>query len=117
MKILSEGTVSTDINSTNKSYIGSIEEVLRMIRTAQIAELDATNLYEQIAESVEGLIKNNENQNIVSRVPEFNKIISTMRAIADEEKVHSGELQKLLSLLQSTDDEFYIQGREEVGDI
>lgn len=117
MRIINEGTVSTDLYSVSKKYIGSIEELIRMIRVAQVAELDATNLYEQIAETVDELIKNNENQRVVARIPEFNKIISTMKDIADEEKVHSGELQKLLKLLDSSDDEFYLQGREEVGDI
>jgi len=114
-KKLTEGSVSTDLNVS--AYAIDTDSVVRMIRQAQIAEIDATNMYEKIADAVEALIKNNDSQMIVVRVPEFNKIISTMRDIANEEKVHSGELHKLVSLLTSTDDDLYLQGRQEVGDI
>jgi len=112
-KKLTEGSVSTEVSA----YASCIEEVIAMIRTAQIAELDATNLYEKIAQSVDNLVKYNENQPIVSRIPELEKIAATMRDIANEEKVHSGELQKLLSLLDKDEDSFYLQGRQEVGEI
>ena len=111
-KKLTEGSVSTEV-----FYASCIEEVIAMIRTAQIAELDATNLYEKIAQSVDNLVKYNENQIVTARIPELDKIASTMRDIANEEKVHSGELQKLLSLLDKDEDSFYLQGRQEVGEI
>jgi len=114
-KKLTEGSVSTDLNVS--AYAIDTDSVVRMIRQAQIAEIDAPNMYEKIADAVEALIKNNDSQMIAVRVPEFNKIISTMRDIANEEKVHSGELHKLVSLLTSTDDDLYLQGRQEVGDI
>lgn len=114
-KNITEGLVSTDLNV--QSYATDTDSVVRMIRQAQIAEIDATNMYEQIADAVEALIQNNDSQMITARIPEFNKIISTMRDIANEEKVHSGELHKLVSFLTSTDDDSILQGREEVGDI
>ena len=114
-KKLTEGSVSTDLNVS--TYANTIEQVIRMIREAQIAEIDATNMYEKIADAVEYLVKYNENQIVTARIPELDKIASTMRDIANEEKVHSGELQKLLSLLDKDEDLFYLQGRQEVGEI
>jgi rubrerythrin len=114
-KKLTEGSVSTDLSV--QAYASDINQVIRMIREAQVAEIDATNMYEKIADAVASLAKYNENQEVTARIPELDKIASTMRDIANEEKVHSGELQKLLSLLDKDEDSFYLQGRQEVGDI
>ena len=72
-------------------------EVARAIRDAVIAEEGAINQYETVVDSTE-----NE------------KVKEVLQEIADEEKVHVGELQTLLSMLLEDEDELLEEGASEV---
>lgn len=74
-------------------------ELSRAIRLAIAAELDAIHLYELIVDS--------------SDDEEVKKVLQD---ISNEEKVHSGELQELLSKLDKDSDKFLEEGRKEVQD-
>jgi hypothetical protein len=74
-------------------------ELSRTIRLAIAAELDAIHLYELIVDS-----SNDE------------KVKKVLQDISDEEKVHVGELQELLSKLDKDSDKFLEEGRKEVQD-
>jgi len=71
-------------------------EMARVIRLAIAAEHDAAHLYELIADSA-----SNES------------IKDVLESISAEEKVHVGELQKVLSSLDEDDEELIAKGREE----
>lgn len=72
-------------------------EVTRAIRDAIIAEEGAIKQYEVVADSTDN-----------------GQVKKTLQSIADEEKVHVGELQKLLSILLSDEQEFLDEGAKEV---
>jgi hypothetical protein len=72
-------------------------ELVRAIRLALSAEEDAASLYELIADST----KNKEVQTI-------------LKSIANEEKVHAGELQKIIKMLDKEEEGFLAQGEKEV---
>ena len=71
-------------------------ELIRAIRTAQISELDAVNTYTQIANSTSD-----------------KKVKELLNDISEEEKVHFGELQKILDYLGSNDDSKNMTGKKE----
>ena len=71
-----------------------------ILRLGMIAELDAVNLYEQLAAMTE-----NEN------------IRKVLLGIAKEEKTHAGEFQALLLKLDKEQEEELEKGREEVEEI
>ena len=74
--------------------------LMEILRTAIIAELDAINLYEQMAELVEdGAVKN------------------VLLDIAEEEKVHVGEFQALLLKLDREQVKALEKGRKEVEEL
>jgi hypothetical protein len=75
-------------------------EIARTIRLAISAEHDATHLYELIADST-----NNKN------------VKKVLQDIADEEKVHVGELQELLKKFDRDDEKFLEKGQKEVEDL
>lgn len=75
----------------------SDSEIIRIIRLSIAAEIDATNLYQQIAEAT-----NNE---LIKKV---------MTEIADEERVHIGEFLRLLQELDPKEIEHYNDGAKEV---
>ncbi|MFA7218929.1 MAG: ferritin family protein [Synergistaceae bacterium] len=72
-------------------------ELTRAIRDAIIAEEDAIKQYETVVDSTD-----NET------------VKKTLQDIADEEKVHVGELQKLLSILLPDEQELLDEGASEV---
>lgn len=73
-------------------------ELARVVRQAICAEHDAVHLYELIVDSsINPMVK------------------SVLQDIADEEKVHVGELEEVLSTLDPENDDFVEEGREEVG--
>lgn len=74
-----------------------LRETLRAIRISMAAEQDAVHLYETIADS--------------STDPRVKKI---MQHVADEEKVHVGEFQKLLTLIDPTEIRHLQEGAQEV---
>ena len=71
-----------------------------ILRAAIIAELDAVNLYEQLA----GMAKNDQLKTI-------------LLDIAKEEKTHVGEFQALLLRLDSEQKEELAHGKEEVEEL
>jgi rubrerythrin len=71
-----------------------------ILRAAIIAELDAVNLYEQLA----GMTKNDQLKTI-------------LLDIAKEEKTHVGEFQALLLRLDSEQKEELAHGKEEVEEL
>ena len=75
------------------------EELVRAIRFMVAAEYEATQLYEQLAESTDETLAQN-----------------VLRDIAKEEKVHAGEFLRLLKELQPDEEGFYQQGALEVED-
>lgn len=87
--------IPTDLEKMNNEDVD--KEVLRI---GIIAELDAINLYEQLA----GITKN-EN------------IKKVLEDIADEEKTHVGEFQTLLLKLDKKQAEELKKGKEEVEEL
>lgn len=75
-------------------------ETARAVRLAISAEQDAVHLYELIADSCENA-----------------DVKELLQDIADEEKVHAGELQQLLSILDLKDEKLLEEGREEAEDV
>jgi rubrerythrin len=73
------------------------EELVRAIRFMVAAEYEATQLYEQLAESTDEVLAQN-----------------VLRDIAIEEKVHADEFLRLLKELQPDEEGFYQQGALEV---
>lgn len=73
------------------------EELVRSIRLMVAAEYEATQLYEEIAESTDN--------DLAKKV---------LIDIANEEKVHAGEFLRLLKELQPDEEAFYQQGAREV---
>jgi hypothetical protein len=74
-------------------------ELSRVIRLAIAAELDAVHLYELIVDSSDD-----------------ETIKKVLQSISDEEKVHAGELQELLSKFDKDSEKFLEEGRKEVQD-
>ena len=74
-------------------------ELSRALRDAIISEEEAIKQYEAIADSTDN-----------------SKIKSVLQEIADEEKVHVGELQTLLQTLSKNEESFLEKGEEEVND-
>jgi rubrerythrin len=72
-------------------------ELVRAIRFMIAAEYEATQLYEQLAESTDEVLAQ-----------------KVLRDIAGEEKVHAGEFLRLLKELQPDEEGFYQQGAQEV---
>jgi rubrerythrin len=73
------------------------DELVRAIRFLVAAEYEATQLYEQLAESTDNALAQN-----------------VLRDIAVEEKVHAGEFLRLLKALQPDEEGYYQQGAQEV---
>jgi rubrerythrin len=72
-------------------------ELVRAIRFMVAAEYEATQLYEQLAESTDNVLAQ-----------------KVLRDVADEEKVHAGEFLRLLKELAPDEEGFYAQGAQEV---
>ena len=51
MTIIKEGSVSTDLQ-TNPVPFFSIDSIVRALRQAVVAELDAINMYQKMADSI-----------------------------------------------------------------
>ncbi len=77
----------------------SERELTRALRQALAAEEEAVHLYESIADSTE-----NE------------QVKTVVQDIANEEKVHVGEFQKLLNILSPDEEKFIEDGMKEVED-
>jgi rubrerythrin len=75
-------------------------ELTRAIRLSQAAELEAIHLYEAMAEATDNALA-----------------AEVLRDIANEERVHVGEFQRLLSILLPDEDAFLAQGAQEVNEM
>lgn len=84
----------------NLEKVGRDKLLMELLRTAIIAELDAVNLYEQMAESID--------DETVKKV---------LLDIAEEEKVHVGEFQALLLRIDKEQVEALEKGKEEVEEL
>jgi len=73
------------------------EELVRAIRFMIAAEYEAIQLYMQLTESTDNELA-----------------IEVLKDIADEERVHAGELLRLLRELAPDEESFYAEGAEEV---
>src|SRR5664280_1844860 len=73
------------------------EELVRAIRFMVAAEYEAIQLYMQLAESTDSKLA-----------------VEVLKDIADEERVHAGELLRLLRELAPDEEKFYADGAEEV---
>jgi rubrerythrin len=73
------------------------QELVRAIRFLVAAEYEATQLYMQLAESTGNKL-----------------VVGVLKDIADEERVHVGELLRLLRELAPDEEKFYAQGAKEV---
>ena len=76
------------------------EELIRAIRFMVAAEYEATQLYMQLAESIDNELA-----------------IEVLTDIADEERVHAGEFLRLLHELDPDEEKFYAEGAEEVDEM
>lgn len=91
----------TDISAIfNAGKQLSNKELARAIRLSIASEHDAVHLYELIAESVSD--------------PHIKRIFQD---IANEEKVHDGEFQKLLSIVDPENERYVQEGKEEANEI
>lgn len=73
------------------------EELIRAIRFSIAAEFEAIQLYMQLAESITDKLS-----------------IKVLKDIADEERVHVGELLKVLKTLDPNEAKLYEKGEKEV---
>ena len=72
------------------------EELIRAVRFSIAAEFEATQLYMQLAESIDNPLA-----------------VKVLKEIADEERVHVGEFQRLLFQLAPDEEKLYAQGAKE----
>jgi rubrerythrin len=75
----------------------SNEELIRTIRFAVASEIEATQVYMQIAESTDNKLA-----------------VKVLKDVADEERVHIGEFLRLLRELAPDEEKFYANGTKEV---
>ena len=73
------------------------EELVRAIRFTVAAEFEATQLYTQLAESIDNPLA-----------------VKVLKSVADEERVHVGEFLRLLYELAPDEEKFYARGAKEV---
>jgi rubrerythrin len=76
------------------------EELIRAVRFTISAEYEAIQMYMQLAESIDD-----------------SSSIKLLREIANEERVHVGELLKLVKKLEPEEEKFYADGEKEAEDI
>lgn len=76
------------------------EELIRAVRFTISAEYEAVQMYIQLAESIDD-----------------KPTAKVLRKIADEERVHVGELLKLVKRLDPDEEKFYADGEKEAEDI
>ena len=82
-------------NANNRKL--TTEELIRAIRFSVASEIEAAQIYVQLAESIE------------------NKLAEkVLREIADEELVHVGEFLRLLREIAPDEEKFYAAGAKEV---
>jgi len=102
--IIKEGSVSTDLQ-TNPVPFFSVDSIVRALRQAVVAELDAINMYQKMADSIL-LVQWDDEQK--------HELVRVIKEIADEKKTHVGEFQKLIAMLDKEEIMNYKKGAEEV---
>ena len=104
MTIIKEGSVSTD-SQTNPVPFFSVDSIVRALRQSIVAELDVINMYQKMADSIL-LVKWDDEQK--------HELVRVIKEIADEEKAHVGEFQKLIAMLDKEEIMNYKKGVKEV---
>ena len=104
MTIIKEGSVSTDLQ-TNPVPFFSVDSIVRALRQSIAAELDAINMYQKMADSIL-LVKWDDEQKY--------ELVRVIEEIANEEKAHVGEFQKLIAMLDKEEIMNYKKGSKEV---
>ena len=101
-RLKNEGKINeiVEVNPSLLKELSPKQANLQMLRFSIIAELDATNIYEQFAD-----ITDNE------------KIRQVMLDVANEEKVHVGEFEKLMQEIDPDYERLEREGEEEIKDI
>lgn len=82
------------------SKISSDRKDMQILRTAIIAEYDAVSLYEQLAEAATN--------------PDLKKILLD---VANEEKVHIGEFEAVLEVLDPEHEKYEDEGEDEAAEL
>jgi len=100
IKKVNEGFVSTNLDVQPQAYTTK-NSLIRALREACTAEIDAANMYEKMVDSIQ-----------MSQLGIPSDIVETIQSVANEEKVHLGEFQKCLKLV-SMDLDFIDQGMKE----
>ncbi|MCJ7663299.1 MAG: rubrerythrin [Desulfobacterales bacterium] len=72
-------------------------ELVRAVRMAQAAELEASHFYEAVADATDNEVAQR-----------------TFRDISNEEKVHQGEFMRLTEMFTGDEGQFLLQGAKEV---
>ncbi|KON29327.1 hypothetical protein AC482_06770 [miscellaneous Crenarchaeota group-15 archaeon DG-45] len=75
-------------------------ELTRALRLSLAAEEEAIHLYEALADATDNALAK-----------------AVLQDIANEEKVHAGEFQRLLNILLADEEKWLAEGAEEVDDI
>jgi rubrerythrin len=96
---LARGLVAQHLENVKTLEPLTDREVTRAIRDAIIAEEGAINQYETVADSTSNP-----------------KVKEVLQDIADEERVHVGELQTLLNMLLDDEQDLLDEGKSEVED-
>ena len=104
MTIIKKGSVSTDLQ-TNPVPFFSVDSIVRALRQSVAAELDAINMYQKMADSIL-LVQWDDEQK--------HELVRVIKEIADEEKAHVGEFQKLIAMLDKEEIMNYKKGAKEV---
>ena len=104
MTIIKKGSVSTDLQ-TNPVPFFSVDSIVRALRQSVAAELDAINMYQKMADSIL-LVQWDDEQK--------HELVRVIKEIADEEKAHVGEFQKLIAMLDKEEIMNYKKGVKEV---
>ena len=89
-----------DLDNIEKVELDGVEDIRKAIRLSIMAELDAANLYEMIAEGCGD-----------------EKVKKLMMDIANEEKVHAGEFMKLLKTVDEEEGKHWEEGEEEAAGV
>lgn len=93
-----EALVSTDPSAAKELDLSAARDPLRVVRQAIVAEMDAANLYQQVADSLP---------------PAYKEVADIFNHVAEEELVHVGEFMKALELLEPSELEAYEKGKKE----
>lgn len=90
------GAGPQDLHNIKSVELNGADDIKKAIRLSIAAELDASNLYEMIAEGCSD-----------------EKVRKLMMDIANEEKVHAGEFMKLLKVIDEEEGKYWDEGEEE----